>query len=155
MLVRIWLSESGALGPGWVSRRHSTPQPSKLQVQRGIQLLQHVIFCLQSSFCVCNWMRRKGKGFGPGLQVGVGVWKREREMDYRARQPQDRDMFLRSHGFHKESKISSRHSLFFVPLLGQEVGLLQSEDSCLEHLHPPPVSTSWTRSQVTCDQEEG
>lgn len=63
-------------------------------------------------------------------------------MDYRARQPQDRDMFFRSHGFHKESKISSRHSLFFVPLLGQEVGLLQSEDSCLEHLHPPPVSTS-------------
>ena len=86
-------------------------------------------------------MRRKGKGFGSGLQAGVGVWKRDGEKEYRARQPEYRGMFLSSRGFPKESKVSGRHSLYFVPLLGQEVGLLQSEDSCLEYLHPSPVST--------------
>lgn len=69
MLVMILLSEGGALGQGWVSRS-STPQPSKLQVQEGIQLLQRVIFCLQSSYCVCNWIRiKRSRGCGLGIRL--------------------------------------------------------------------------------------
>jgi hypothetical protein len=57
------------LGQGSVSGSLSTPQSSKLQVQERIQLLQRVIFCLQSSYCVCNWIRiRRSKGWGLGVR---------------------------------------------------------------------------------------
>lgn len=35
-----------------------------------IQLLQHVIFCLQSSYCICNWIRiKRFKGCGLGIRL--------------------------------------------------------------------------------------
>lgn len=78
-------------------------------------------------------------GLDSRLEWVFGRGKERRE--YRARQPEDRGMFLSSRGFPKESKVSGRHSLFFAPLLGQAVGLFPSEDSCLEYLHPSPAST--------------
>lgn len=70
-LVTSVLGEGGAQGWGWISGSYSTPQPSKLQVQERIQLLQRVIFCLQSSYCVCNWIRIKRS---KGCELGIRLW---------------------------------------------------------------------------------
>lgn len=71
MLVIILLSEGGALEQGLVSGSCSTQQFSKCWVEERIQLLQWVIFCLQISYCVCNWIRIKRS---KGCRLGIRLW---------------------------------------------------------------------------------